>query len=198
MDRDRTRTDAASTGKAWLLGRFGAAPSGVWVIKHLFSPLDLHIYRWTGGRGIALGRSLAPRLLLTTTGRRTGLEHTVPIFYLRDGERLIICNVNPGFEHPNPWTLNLRARPLARVQLGSTCGMYYAREATGEETLQYWPQLVRIWPAYQAFYERSGGRIIFVLQPGGDSTSSGGPDSHPSATSASCDKADGDLRELQR
>jgi deazaflavin-dependent oxidoreductase (nitroreductase family) len=146
---------------------FGGTPLGVWVIKHLFSPLDRLLYRWTGGRGIGIGpgRPLAPRLLLTTTGRSSGLERTVPIFYLRAGERLIICNVNPGFERPNPWTLNLRAHPLARVRIGSTSGTYQAREATGEEVARYWPQFVHIWPAYQTDFDRSGQRSIFILEP---------------------------------
>jgi deazaflavin-dependent oxidoreductase (nitroreductase family) len=122
-----------------LLAPLGAASLGVWAIKHLFSPLDRRLYRWTGGRRIALRRPLAPRLLLTTVGRRTGQERTVPVFYLRDGNRLIICNVNPGFERPNPWPLNLRAHPLARVQVGSVGATYHAREATADEVEQYWP-----------------------------------------------------------
>jgi deazaflavin-dependent oxidoreductase (nitroreductase family) len=146
-------------------GGAGGTALGVWAIKHIISPLDRRLYRWIGGRGIALGRSLAPRLLLTTTGRRTGLERTVPIFYLRDGDRLIICNVNPGFEHPNPWTLNLRAHPEARVRMGATSGTFHAREASAEEVTQYWPRLVRIWPAYQTHFDRSGQRAIFVLEP---------------------------------
>lgn len=146
--------------------RFGGSPLGVWLIKHLVSPLDRQLYRWTGGRGIGigLGRALAPRLLLTTTGRRTGQERTVPVFYVREGERLIICNVNPGFELPNPWTLNLRAQPIARVRLGSTSGAYHAREATDEEVAHYWPQLVRIWPAYQTEFNHSGQRSLFILE----------------------------------
>lgn len=147
-----------------LLRRIGGTWLGVWMVKHIFSPLDLRLYRWSGGRRIALGRPLAPRLLLTTTGRRTGAQRTIPVFFLRDGARLVICNVNPGFEQPNPWTLNLRANPLARVQAGSASGAYYAREATDEEIERYWPQLVRIWPAYQTHYNRSGQRSIFILE----------------------------------
>ncbi|HEV2235055.1 MAG TPA: nitroreductase/quinone reductase family protein [Ktedonobacterales bacterium] len=148
-----------------LLRRLGGTSLGVWAIKHVFSPLDRRLYRWTGGRRLALGRSLAPRLLLTTRGQRTGLERTIPVFYLRDGDWLVVCNVNPGFEHANPWTLNLRANPLARVQIGSTSGTYHARAATEEEVARYWPQLVRIWPAYQTHYGRSGQRSIFILEP---------------------------------
>lgn len=154
-----------TAGERGLLQRLGGTSLGVWAIKYIFSPLDRYLYRWTGGRGIALGRPLAPRLLLTTTGRRTGTEHTIPVFFLRDSDRLVICTVNPGFERANPWTLNLRAHPLAWVQIGSAGGSYHAREATDEEIERYWPQLVSIWPAYQTQYDRSGRRSIFILEP---------------------------------
>jgi deazaflavin-dependent oxidoreductase (nitroreductase family) len=154
-----------TAGEWGLLRCLGGTGLGVWAIKHLFSPLDQRLYRWTGGRSIALGRSLAPRLLLTTVGRRSGQEHTVPLFYLREDDRLIICNVNPGFERPNPWTFNLRAHPVARVQVGSAHRTYQAREATEAEVARYWPRLVRIWPAYQSLFDRSRQRSIFILEP---------------------------------
>jgi hypothetical protein len=104
------------TGEQGLLHRLGGTGLGVWAIKHVVSPLDRHLYRWTGGRGIAVVRhAIAPRLLPTTAGRRTGLTRTIPAFYLHDGDRLVVCNVNPGFEQANPWTLNLRAHPVAWV-----------------------------------------------------------------------------------
>jgi deazaflavin-dependent oxidoreductase (nitroreductase family) len=155
---------AQSVGAQGLLQRLGGTGLGVWAIKHIISPLDSRLYRWTGGRGIAFGCRMAPRLLLTTIGRRTGQAHTVPVFYLRDGDRLIICNVNPGFERPNPWPLNLRANPVVQVQVGSGRASYRAREATEEEIRRYWPQLVRIWPAYQIEFDRSGQRNVFILE----------------------------------
>ena len=91
-----------------LLRRLGATRLGTWVIKHIVSPLDRWLYQATLGRRVAMGRPLGPLLLLTTTGRRSGKERTTPVFYPRDGERLVVCNVNPGFERPNPWTLKRR------------------------------------------------------------------------------------------
>jgi deazaflavin-dependent oxidoreductase (nitroreductase family) len=148
-----------------LLKRLGASPIGVWAIKHLVAPLDLRLYRLTNGRLVSTGKPLAPLLLLTTTGRRTGQSRTTPVFYLRDGERLVLCNVNPGFEHPNPWPLNLRAHLVARVRVGARTGEYRAREASEEEAQTYWPRLVHLWPAYQTHFARSGQRSIFVLEP---------------------------------
>lgn len=148
-----------------LLNRLGASRLGVAAIKHLVSPLQRMIYRGTGGRlfsSIGAGRNV---LLLTTKGRRTGRERTTPVFYLRDGESVVICNVNPGFERTNPWVLNLRANPFAQIQIGRVVEMYRAREATLGEVERLWKRFVSIWPAYRQHYERSGRRVIFILEP---------------------------------
>lgn len=85
-----------------MIRRIGATSIGVWTIKHIVSPIHRRLYRFTSGRRIPMGGCPATILLLTTKGRRTGKERTTPIFYLREGERLVICNVNPGFERTNP------------------------------------------------------------------------------------------------
>ncbi|UCG25394.1 MAG: nitroreductase family deazaflavin-dependent oxidoreductase [Chloroflexota bacterium] len=145
--------------------RLGATRPGVWAIKHIVSPLDRWLYRLTGGRISISGRPAVPILLLTTTGRKTGKQRTIPVFYLADGERVILCNVNPGFERPNPWTLNLQANPIAQLQIGSERRAYRAREASAEEIERYWPLLTQMWPAYEQHFARSEQRSIFVLEP---------------------------------
>jgi len=144
--------------------RLGGTRWGVLAIGRLISPAQRRLYRSTGGRLSLTGR--APVLLLTTTGRRTALERTVPLLYVRDGDCLVVCNVNPGFERTNPWVLNLRAHPRARVQVGRDIFPVVAREAAADEVDRYWPRLTAIWPAYQRFYDRGGRRTVFVLEPG--------------------------------
>jgi F420H(2)-dependent quinone reductase len=143
--------------------RVGNTRVGVLVIGRVFSPLQRRLYRLTGGRISLTGG--APVLLMTTTGRRSGLPRTVPLLYVRDGDRLVICNVNPGFERPNPWTLNLRAQPRAQVQVGAETFSVTSHEATGDELESYWPQLTQIWPAYETFYKNGGKRSVFILEP---------------------------------
>lgn len=87
------------------------------------------------------------------------------MLYLRDGERLVVCNVNPGFERPNPWTLNLRANPQATVQIGRNVFAVTSREATPQELERLWPPLVELRPAYAVFLGRGGKRSVFVLSP---------------------------------
>lgn len=144
---------------------FGSTRAGVWLIKHLITPLDRWLYPLTGGRVLSTGLRRGPVLLLTTTGRRTGKLHTTPVFYLADAERLVICSVSPAFERASPWALNLRAHSVAGVQVGRTVATLHAREANSEEVDRYWPRLVEIWPAYQAHYARTRQRALFVLEP---------------------------------
>lgn len=141
--------------------QLGGTRWGVLTIGRVVSPLQRLVYRSSAGRLSLTGR--APVLLLTTTGRRTGLERTVPLFFVREGDHLIVCNVNPGFERPNPWVLNLRDQPRAKVQVRGRSWAVRAREATPTELDRLWPQLTRIWPAYQRFYDRGGTRTVFVL-----------------------------------
>jgi F420H(2)-dependent quinone reductase len=150
-----------------LAQRLGSTRLGVLAIGRVVSPLQRQLLLRTGGRLSLTGR--APVLLLTTTGRRTGKARTVPLFYIRDGDCLVICNVNPGFEQPNPWTLNLRAEPHAQVQIGRGATRVRARTASGQEVERYWPRLTKVWPAYQAFYAKGGKRSVFVLKPDGQS-----------------------------
>lgn len=148
-----------------VIQQLGATRPGVWTIKHVVSPLDRRLYRLTGGRFSTSARAEAPVLLLTTTGRKTGKQRTIPVFYLADGDQVILCNVNPGFERPNPWTLNLRANSIAQLQIGSEQRAYQAREASAEEIERYWPLLTEMWPAYQRHFARSGQRSIFIMEP---------------------------------
>lgn len=147
-----------------MIDRLGATRLGVWVIKHIVSPAQRLLYRITGGRAFTTGGVGRGVLLLTTRGRLTGKDRTIPVYYLRDENRIVICNVNPGFERTNPWVTNLRAHPIARLQIGPELAEYHAREATEAEISLYWSRLQNIWPAYGAHFEKSHQRAIFVLE----------------------------------
>jgi deazaflavin-dependent oxidoreductase (nitroreductase family) len=152
------------TGVFPMMDRFGATRLGVWMIKHVIAPVHRLLYRFSGGRLFASSGAGREVLLLTTTGRLTGKDRTTPVYYLRDGNRIILCNVNPGFERTNPWVINLRAHPIARLQIGSEIAEYQAREATEAEIDLYWPRLIQIWPAYESHFQKSGRRAIFILE----------------------------------
>jgi F420H(2)-dependent quinone reductase len=140
----------------------GGTPVGVWGIKNLLSPAQRTIYRLSRGRVSLTGR--LPVLLLTTTGRRSGRSRTVPVFYLGDDDRFVICNVRPPGERVNPWVLNIRAHPDVSLEVSGRTLHACAREATEVEVARFWPRLVSLWPAYEDFRSAGGQRSVFVLE----------------------------------
>jgi deazaflavin-dependent oxidoreductase (nitroreductase family) len=147
-----------------ILNELGATNFGVWAIKHLVSPFQGYVYRISQGRALSSIGSGKDILLLTTKGRRSGKERTIPVFYIREGEQIVICNVRPKSEHTNPWVINLRSHPVAKLQIGRDTAQYQARQATEDEIIRLWPRLVELWPAFKVHYESGGRRSIFVLE----------------------------------
>jgi deazaflavin-dependent oxidoreductase (nitroreductase family) len=134
---------------------------GTWAIGHVVSPLQRRLLLATRGRVSLTGK--LPVLLLTATGRRTGRPRTIPLIFLRDGDDLVVCNVRPPSERPNPWPLNVRANPNVAVRIGRTTEQRVAREAGEQEAAKYWRDLVKLWPAYERFFAETHERAIFVL-----------------------------------
>lgn len=116
------------------------------------------------GKGIAgFGDRL---LLLTTVGARSGKERISPMMYHRDGERYVVVASKGGApEHP-AWYLNLKANPVARVEVGAKTGtetfQVRAREAKGEERDRMYAERVAIAPGFGE-YERQTSRKIPVM-----------------------------------
>jgi deazaflavin-dependent oxidoreductase (nitroreductase family) len=101
-------------------------------------------------------------LLLTTTGRTTGVRHTVPLLYLRCHDRLIVVASYGGRpEHPE-WYRNLSARPQVSVQIR---GAHEKREATtmtdGERT-EWWPKIVDAYDDYAVYQSRTDRQIPLI------------------------------------
>lgn len=122
------------------------------------------VYQRTGGR---LGGRLLrmPVLLLTTTGRRTGLPHTSALTYLPYGPNFVVIGSNGGAAKHPAWLLNLRANPRVAVQVQNALIDVYAREARGEERKMLWDRLVQVEHSYAVYQSRTTRTIpIMVLE----------------------------------
>jgi F420H(2)-dependent quinone reductase len=134
-------------------------------VRKASGKLNVPLYRLSGGRLFGkIGR--APVLLLTSTGRRSGLKRTAPVLYLADGERLIVIGSNAGSERAPAWSFNLTANPDADVEVGRERRSVRARVAEGDERDELWQ---RMNAQYQGFddYKAATARDIsvFVLEP---------------------------------
>jgi deazaflavin-dependent oxidoreductase (nitroreductase family) len=144
----------------WLGHRRWFAAAG----RRFGAPLDRALYRATRGK-LSSTAGVAPLILLTTTGRRTGTPRTTPVMYIRDGDRFVVSSENFGQERAAAWPLNLLADPHATVQIGAETVSCRARLLGDEEADRYWPRLVEVWPAHETYRARSGKRHTFVLEP---------------------------------
>jgi len=125
-------------------------------------PADRLVGRLTRGRVVALG--LAPSLVITTTGRRSGQPRSNPVLYVRDGNAFVVAGSNWGRPRHPAWTLNLLADPAATVTVDGRRIPVRARQATGAERDRLWRLLVAEWPAYDTYVRRAGGRDIRVFR----------------------------------
>ncbi len=119
------------------------------------------VYRLTRG---LVGRRLVHNdmLLLTTSGRRTGTKHTVPLLYLHDRDRLVVIASWGGRPRHPEWYLNLVAEPLAVVQVRTRSWAVRARTADPAERREWWPHVVAAYAGYRD-YQSHTDRVIPVV-----------------------------------
>lgn len=141
------------------------------LLKFLVWPLHRATLRLTAGRvGVAEPGRRIGTLVLTTTGRRSGEQRSVPVYFARDSERLVLVASNAGDDRDPTWYLNLQATPRVAARTPRGTGEFNARDATAEERERLWPTLVRLNPAYRRYERRTERPIpIVVLEPAGGS-----------------------------
>src|SRR5215472_6155574 len=116
------------------------------------------------GRGVGpFGDQL---ILLTTVGARSGRERTSPVMYHRAGEGYVVVASKAGAPDNPAWYGNLKANPVARVEVGTATGLetfeVRAREAEGEERDRIYADRVAIAPGFGE-YQRKTSRQIPVM-----------------------------------
>jgi deazaflavin-dependent oxidoreductase (nitroreductase family) len=100
-----------------------------------------------------------PLLLLTTTGSKSGKEHTTPLMYLPYGDRLVVFASKAGADtHPH-WYYNILARPMATVEVRNKIFEATATVETGEFRDQLFAKQAKLFPGF-ADYQRMTRRKI--------------------------------------
>jgi deazaflavin-dependent oxidoreductase (nitroreductase family) len=106
----------------------------------------------------------APLLLLTTTGRRTGVPRTSPMMYLDDGTgRWLVFASKAGADTDPDWFHNLRANPEVTVEIGDR-PQVKARAVVleGEERDRWFAEQASRYPGF-AGYQTKTDRVIPVV-----------------------------------
>jgi deazaflavin-dependent oxidoreductase (nitroreductase family) len=143
--------------KLWTTFLFWCAASkaGVWLMQAFLAPLDPLIYKLTHGKCTTAGPVVIPQLVLTTIGRKSGVERCVQLAYTDiDGAILIVAS-NFGGKSPPAWSYNLGATPQATVQLGARTFHATAVQLSAPEKDAVWDRLVANIPNYAVYQTRT-------------------------------------------
>jgi len=130
-----------------------------------WSAIHAALYRLTGGR---LGGRLVENdmLLLTTRGHVTGKPHTVPLLYLRAGQRFVVIASYGGRSKDPTWYSNLTEEPRVRVQVGRQTRPMVARTADEPERARWWPKIEAAYDGYRQYQSRTDREIpVVFLEP---------------------------------
>lgn len=115
------------------------------------SRINAWLYRRNDGKGLGGSVQNIPVALLTTTGRKTGEPRVSPLYFLRDGDKVVVVASRGGSDRHPMWYLNLKANPSVTVQIKDERLALTARDANDEERDRYWPQLVTMYPSYEDY-----------------------------------------------
>jgi deazaflavin-dependent oxidoreductase (nitroreductase family) len=101
-------------------------------------------------------------VLLTTTGRRSGRAHTVPMMFHRDGDRILVIASNQGAPEDPDWYRNLVANPGVKVELADETFDATAAALAGSDYERQWAAIKQASPFF-AQHEKKAGRPIPVV-----------------------------------
>jgi deazaflavin-dependent oxidoreductase (nitroreductase family) len=112
------------------------------------------------------------QVLITTTGRTTGVRRTTPVcafpFEARDGGRapdgrVVLVASDGGRERHPQWYRNLCVHPDVTVQRRRRSIAMRARTATPVERDRLWPRIVAAYGGYAEYQARTERQIPLVV-----------------------------------
>ncbi|HEY7270623.1 MAG TPA: nitroreductase family deazaflavin-dependent oxidoreductase [Dehalococcoidia bacterium] len=105
----------------------------------------------------------APLLLLTSKGAKSGKEHTTPLMYLPDGERIAIFASMGGAPKNPAWYHNVVANPKVRVEAGAESFEATATVAQGSERDDLYARQSKAYPQFAEYQQKTSRKIPVVI-----------------------------------
>jgi deazaflavin-dependent oxidoreductase (nitroreductase family) len=127
-----------------------------WVADHISRYLE------TDGEDGHIWRGV-PTLLLTTTGRTSGVRRRTALIYGKMEIDFVIVASKGGHPTHPLWYTNLVAAPSVGLQV--VADVFTANATTmdeGSEREQAWAEMVAIWPGFAEYQQKTERRIPLV------------------------------------
>jgi F420H(2)-dependent quinone reductase len=131
-------------------------------MRMLIFNVMVFLYNVSGGRiGGKMGK--VPVLLLTTTGRKTGKQRTLPLVYIMDDSDYVITASAGGADTHPGWFFNIRSNPQAAIQVKDKHLKVTAEIAGQEKKSELWARLVAVAPNFAGYQKRTSREIPMVI-----------------------------------
>lgn len=104
-----------------------------------------------------------PCLVLTTTGKKSGEQRQAAVIYGKHGNSHIIIASKGGSDTPPAWFVNLAASGGGHIQVKADKMDVTMRIAEGDEREQLWDMMVKIFPAYNEYQQKTARQIPVVV-----------------------------------
>ena len=118
------------------------------------------IHRFMYRRGLARKMGQMQQVLLTTTGRKSGKPHTVPLGAIREGDGWVVIASFGGADVDPSWWLNMKANPDVTVQVNDQVIKARMQEITDPaDRERIWKTVVSTMKGY-ANYPKKTSRVI--------------------------------------
>jgi deazaflavin-dependent oxidoreductase (nitroreductase family) len=103
-------------------------------------------------------------LVLTTIGRRSGIERSNPVGWFPgpDGSRLIVASANGAVDNPG-WYYNLAAHPdNVRIEVDGRTIKVTAEQLHGADREQAWQQITTAAPRFAQYQEKTDRELPII------------------------------------
>jgi deazaflavin-dependent oxidoreductase (nitroreductase family) len=152
------------TGLLGAVTRFALTKPGTWFFSEVAAKIDPLLMRASAGR-INLTAGLLPVVLLTVRGARSGVERSVQLVYLTDGDDVVLIASSFGRPRYPAWYHNIKANPEVTLAAKGHSARFRAREVQGEDRDRLYALAKQLYTGYGDYEERTAGiRHVPVLR----------------------------------
>ncbi|MGW6505309.1 nitroreductase/quinone reductase family protein [Nonomuraea angiospora] len=140
-------------------GTRGARQPAGWAFRWLNTLMARRLRRKGGGSFMGFNA-----LILTTVGRKSGLERTTPVGWFpgKDGSRLIVASAAGAAGNP-AWYYNLAAHPdQVRIEVDGRTVPVVAEQLHGAEREQAWQQITAAAPRFAQYQVKTDRELPII------------------------------------
>ena len=145
---------ALTSGLGRAVQKLAVSPGFARIAPKIVPKFDRLLHKVSGGRFIS-SAGLVPSLMLSVRGAKSGQLRRTPLATVLVGDSWYIVGSNYGRPDHPLWTGNLLAHPEASISFKGKDFDVTAHLLSADEKAAVWPALLKVWPNYDVYVERS-------------------------------------------